>query len=173
MLKSRFATVMDLPKLSHLVNSGYRGEYSKKGWTTEAHFLDGQRTDEGILKTLIEEPDQWIEIFFETSPKDFFACVLMKKEFEHLYFGMLTVEPLQQGKGWGSLIIRSVEEKAISLGISSVKLTVLHNRPELIAYYERRGYVATGNWENFPEDPAFGIPKLDHLRLLEYKKWFI
>ncbi len=169
MLKSRKATSDDLQRLSALINSGYRGEHSKKGWTTEAHFLDGQRTDENLLKELIKQPDQWIEVFFEKDPADFHACVQMKKDGESLYFGMLTVEPLIQARGWGSQIIKSVETRAMMFGLNSVKLTVLHNRPELIAYYERRGYAPTGLWEKFPEDPAFGLPKVE-LRLLEYKK---
>ncbi len=35
----------DVRFLNILVNSAYRGEFSKRGWTTEADFLDGLRND--------------------------------------------------------------------------------------------------------------------------------
>ena len=43
------ATDDDLPAIAALVNSAYRGETSRQGWTTEADYLDGQRTDAGTL----------------------------------------------------------------------------------------------------------------------------
>ena len=39
------AILQDIPQLVTLINSAYRGEHSKKGWTTEADLLDGLRTD--------------------------------------------------------------------------------------------------------------------------------
>ena len=50
------ATTNDIPELNILVNSAYRGESSKKGWTTEEHLLGGIRTDEeGLLQTFDNE----------------------------------------------------------------------------------------------------------------------
>ena len=39
------ATVQDAPEIAILVNSAYRGDSSRQGWTTEADLLDGTRTD--------------------------------------------------------------------------------------------------------------------------------
>ena len=41
----RPATAADIPALHALIESAYRGEVSRAGWTTEADLLDGQRTD--------------------------------------------------------------------------------------------------------------------------------
>ena len=42
----------EIPALVRLVNSAYRGESSKKGWTTEADLLDGIRTKKALDKDL-------------------------------------------------------------------------------------------------------------------------
>jgi hypothetical protein len=42
-LPTRPATIEDAGALVALVNSAYRGDSSKAGWTTEADLLDGQR----------------------------------------------------------------------------------------------------------------------------------
>ena len=39
----RVASAADAPALVDLINSAYRGESSKAGWTTEADLLGGQR----------------------------------------------------------------------------------------------------------------------------------
>ena len=43
------ATIDDVKELNILVNSAYRGESSKIGWTTEADLLGGIRIDEARL----------------------------------------------------------------------------------------------------------------------------
>ena len=49
------ATIADAPNLNVLVNSAYRGDESKQGWTTEADMLDGTRIDEAALRDLIQK----------------------------------------------------------------------------------------------------------------------
>jgi len=45
----RTAAASDVPQIVALVESAYRGEASRVGWTTEADLLQGQRTDpEGV-----------------------------------------------------------------------------------------------------------------------------
>ena len=46
---------------------------------------------------------------------------------------------------------------------------VLSVRHELIAYYERRGYVQTGRVDVYPLDANVGIPQVD-LHLIEMRK---
>ena len=49
-------------------------------------------------------------------------------------------------------------------GVESVHMTVLVQRAELIAWYERRGYVRTGVRKPFPYgDERFGLPKRNDL----------
>ena len=162
------ATVDDLPRIVELVNSCYRGEYSKTGWTTEADLLDGQRTDVDSLREFLDQPANHLFITVENGK--ILASVAVTDEEQGLYFGMLSVEPGLQGKGIAKFIMNQIEELARSKNFSHVRLSVIDLRTELIAYYVRRGFKPTGNWEPFPEnDPKFGLPKTK-MRLLEYKK---
>ena len=46
-----------------------------------------------------------------------------------------------------------------------MRMTVIEQRAELIAWYERRGYQRTGEYRPFPYgDERFGIPRRDDLR---------
>src|SRR5690625_7662515 len=48
-LTFRTAVSADIPAIVALVQSAYRGDASRVGWTTEADLLDGQRIDaEGV-----------------------------------------------------------------------------------------------------------------------------
>ena len=75
------------------------------------------------------------------------------------YLGLLAVDPALQTGGLGRRLIAAAEEEARSRGAARIEMTVIRQRPELIAYYERRGYVATGEERPFPlDDPRFGLP---------------
>lgn len=167
-LKIRTATTSDLEAVVTLINSAYRGDYSKQGWTTEADILGGQRTDVDSLRDLIQEESQRIELLFDGDR--LIGSVFVKFEDASVYFGMLTVEPTLQNRGFAKKLLHHVEELARQLKKKFVKLTVIDLRLELIAYYERLGFKATGEVEPFPEhDPRYGIPKTK-LRLLVYQK---
>lgn len=158
MINFRKAEIKDSELISTFVNSAYRGEPSKKGWTTEADLLGGQRTDAEKIQEMITDPDSHIEL----SEKDgqMLGCVYLKKENTVLYFGMLTVDPTLQNQGIGKILLNRIEELADNWGIKSIRMTVISVRKELIEYYERRGYKRTGKTEPFPEnDPRFGLPK--------------
>ena len=169
MIQFRTATIDDAARIATLVNSAYRGDSSKKGWTTEADFLDGLRTDEAHVKAMIEEPLNQIEI--AESEAGMVGSVHLKKEnADTLYFGMLTVNPELQAGGVGKRMIEHVESIAKKWGCTRIRITVIHLRSELIEYYKRRGFEATGAFEKFPDDdPVFGIPKTE-LKLLEFVK---
>jgi hypothetical protein len=52
-LTTRPAATSEAPVLVALINSAYRGDSSKAGWTTEADLLGGQRVDvEGLTDTI-------------------------------------------------------------------------------------------------------------------------
>ncbi|MEN9684629.1 MAG: hypothetical protein RLZZ28_415 [Bacteroidota bacterium] len=153
-----FAVIEDIPALNKLVNSAYRGESSKKGWTTEESLLDGLRTDPQSLQALITDPGSVILKY--TSPDNqILACVYLKLKKDRLYLGMLTVSPELQGKGIGKILLQAAEKYAILKKCSAIEMTVISVRFELIAWYTRHGYQPTGATEPFPTDPKFGIAK--------------
>ena len=153
----RNATHADLSALDKLVNSAYRGEGSKQGWTTEADLLGGVRTSEASLQKMMDNPDAVILLAEEGSKLQ--GCVYLEHQGVALYLGMLTVRPDLQGKGLGAQLMQASEERARELGCKKIKMTVITVRDELIAYYGRKGFTDTGKREAFPADPAFGIPK--------------
>jgi ribosomal protein S18 acetylase RimI-like enzyme len=153
------ATVDDATELNQLVNSAYRGDTSRQGWTTEADLLDGTRTDAAAIKALIETPDVTVLKYVEDG--ELRACVELKKESSKLYLGMLTVKPNLQGKGIGKLLLKSAEEEALKLKCTSIFMTVISIRKELIDWYLRHGYQFTGERKPFAfSDPRFGQPKM-------------
>ena len=153
----RQATKHDIPALDKLVNSAYRGESSKKGWTTEADLLDGIRTSEEALTEMI---GRWNAVILLAEATDSLnGCVYLEQQNDALYLGMLTVSPDLQGQGIGAQLMAAAEERAKNMGCKKIKMTVITARKELIAYYQRKGYVDTGERKPFPDDPKFGIPK--------------
>ena len=161
-LRLHTATIEDIPQLVVLVNSAFRGESSKKGWTTEADLLDGIRTDEDALKEMITAPGA---VMLKCMDDELLAgCVYLQKQKTKMYLGMFTVKPDIQSKGIGREMLKASEEYAKEQGCSSITMTVITVRDELIQWYERKGYYKTGERKPFPVDPKFGIPK----QLLEF-----
>lgn len=152
------ATQADIPALVLLVNSAYRGDSSKKGWTTEADLLDGVRV---IPETLLEQMNTSGQHFLKAIDQTgaIIGCVSLLEKSNKIYLGMLTVEPNIQGGGIGKLLMQASETFTQSIGINVIEMTVISVRAELIAYYERRGYRQTGEKRPFPNDPKFGIQK--------------
>jgi ribosomal protein S18 acetylase RimI-like enzyme len=142
------ATLQDIPALNTLINSAYRGESSKKGWTTEAHLLEGKRTTEEELKEIFLDPKNTFLKYTEND-KIIGSVLLVEKEHQ-LYVGMLTVSPELQNSGIGKKMLAEAEVHAKTLGLSTLSMTVVSVRSELIAWYNRHGYVDTGEREPFP-----------------------
>jgi ribosomal protein S18 acetylase RimI-like enzyme len=152
------ATDKDIPSLHQLVNSAYRGESSKKGWTTEADLLDGIRTDEDGLKEMMDQPNAVI-LKCEDESNGIIGCVYLQQQKDELYLGMLTVSPELQAKGIGKQLLNAADNYALQLNCTAIIMTVISVRKELIAWYERHGFHTTGETKPFPNNVRFGIPK--------------
>jgi ribosomal protein S18 acetylase RimI-like enzyme len=148
----------DAESINQLVNSAYRGDSSKQGWTTEADLLDGTRIDEAAVKELIEKTDTTILKYVEAN--QIVGCVELRKEKGKVYLGMLSVAPTIQGKGIGKKLLHAGEDYAKSIGINTMIMTVISVRKELIDWYVRHGYQLTGERKPFVvPDTRWGIPK--------------
>lgn len=155
------ATLEDIPSLNKLVNSAYRGESSRKGWTTEADLLDGTRTDENAIKAFFAEPSSTILKFMDEKGK-IIGCVRLLKHGSQLYLGMFAVDPGVQNKGVGKKILIAAEEEARKQNCKSIDMTVISERTELIDWYKRNGYREVGDKKPMVFDnPSGGIPKRD------------
>jgi len=152
------ASLEDVPALNKLVNSAYRGEEAKKGWTTEADLLEGTRIDEAALRDLIQHPDTTVLKYEDEGL--LLGCVELRKEKNKLYLGMLSVNPVTQGQGIGKKLLQSSEAHARQLNCSAIKMNVIDGRQELIDWYIRHGYQLTGERKPFlVPDERWGIPK--------------
>ncbi|MCX4759864.1 GNAT family N-acetyltransferase [Streptomyces sp. NBC_01275] len=163
-LTFRDATDADVDALVALVESAYRGDDSRVGWTTEADILEGQRTDpEGVLD-VIKSPDS--RLLIVEQERRIVACCQLEHRGDHAYFGMFAVSPTAQGAGLGKTVIAQAERQARETwGVSEMHMTVISVRDDLIAWYERRGYRRTGRMTPFPYgDERFGIPQRDDLQ---------
>jgi len=160
----RAARSEDVDALLLLVESAYRGDASRKGWTTEADMLDGQRVDRAGIEEVIAKPSSRVLVFERGAA--LLACCHIEKLGDACYFGMFAVDPALQGGGVGKFAMREAERAAREdLGCREMQMTVITLRAELIAWYERRGYRRTGIHKPFPYgDERFGIPKRDDLR---------
>jgi ribosomal protein S18 acetylase RimI-like enzyme len=149
----------DIAPIEKLVNSAYRGDSSRKGWTTEADLLDGIRTNKDVLSGMINRGDS-IVLKCNNAKSQLVGCVYLQKKEDKLYLGMLTVAPDIQAQGIGKKLLQAAEEYAQTQQCTAITITVISLRQELINWYERRGYKATGERKPFPSnDPRFGLPK--------------
>lgn len=166
------ATIADAAELSALINSTYRGETSKKGWTTEADLLEGTRTSEEELISIIASSNHYLLKFIRD--EKIIGSVLLIAKKEVLYLGMLTVSPELQNSGIGKQLLQAAEQLAQQLELSRIQMTVIGIRKELLAWYIRNGYEDTGVREPFPfgeGDKALTSEPLDFI-VLEKKLTF-
>ena len=167
-LQFRAATSADVAAIVALTESAYRGEVSRTGWTTEADFLDGQRTDAADVSALIARDDARI-VLAERGGELLAPCLIEKQISDGVpsgYFGMFSVRPNLQRAGIGRALLAEAERIAREeWHCRRMRMSVIDLRDELIAWYERRGYRRTGEHKPFPYgDARFGIPKRDDLR---------
>ena len=167
------ATDTDLEAVAALVNSAYRGDSSRAGWTTEADYLDGQRTDAAALRAdLAARPDAFLLLMRDEPGGPLLGSVWLQPAGDDVwYLGMLTVRPDLQSRQLGRSLLASAEAFAAARGAKGVRMTVIQIRDTLIAWYERRGYRRTGVTEPFPYgEDCFGQPRRDDLHFLVLEK---
>jgi GNAT superfamily N-acetyltransferase len=158
------AEKQDAGQIAALVNSVYRGESSKQGWTTEADLLDGLRTNAEEILRLISTDDSMLLLC--RAEAELIGSVHLQKQAEQVWLGMLAVRPSLQGRGIGKRLLEAAEQAAQEAwAVNKSVMSVISCRNELIEFYERRGYRRTGVSKAFPVNPALWIPKVAGLRL--------
>jgi len=170
------ATPAELPAAAALVNSAYRGEVSRQGWTTEADYINGQRTDVAVLAgDLAANPDAKLLLFRDAPGSDLLGTVWLEPVEESVwYLGMLTVRPDLQDRQLGRSLLAAAEAAAAAEGARRIRMTVVSIRDTLIAWYQRRGYALTGETQPFPYGEAHvGQPLRDDLSFVVLEKALI
>ena len=167
----RDAVPGDIPALHALVESAYRGEASRAGWTTEADLLGGQRTDPEDLAAIIADPDQAMLTAWDG--ETLLACIRIQRQPDGAgYFGMLAVSPTRQASGLGRRMVTAAEEAmAERFGARLIRISVFPQRDTLIAWYERLGYADTGRTLEFDyANLRLGVALRDDLHFIVMEK---
>jgi GNAT superfamily N-acetyltransferase len=174
-LSYRYAVAADTSAVVALVESAYRGEESLAGWTSEAGLLGGQRTDAAAVADLIAAPGG--RVLLASAGAALLACCELREPGAPggtAYFGMFAVRPARQGGGYGKAVLAEAERTAREeFQAGALEMTVIRQREDLIAWYERRGYQRTGELRPFPYgDERFGQPKVHDLEFaVLLKRW--
>lgn len=156
------ASLEDAPALKNLLEAAYRGDSARRGWNHEADILDDERVAPGEVERLLADPG--VTILVARDGTELFGCVAVTRRDASLaYLGMLCVLPDLQSAGLGRQLLDAAEENARAFGIEVMEMTVIDSRDALIAWYERRGYVRTGETRPFPvpRDPPITFVVLE------------
>jgi ribosomal protein S18 acetylase RimI-like enzyme len=165
-LSCRTATPADVTAIVELVESAYRGESSRAGWTTEADLLDGRRTDASAVTDIITGSHSLMLVASSLHGDLVGCCQLERRPGGVCYFGSFAVSPGLQGAGIGGRLLEEAERLARQEWVcASMEMTVIEQRDDLIAWYLRRGYTVSGDTRPFPYgDARFGVPRREDLR---------
>ena len=166
------ATDADLDAIAALVNSAYRGDSSRAGWTTEAEYLEGQRTDAERLREQLEATAGAVMLTLRDDDGSLLGSVWLEPRGVNVWhLGMFTIRPDLQSRGLGRTLLDESERFVRSRGARRLRIAVIQLREPLIAWYERRGFRATGELDPFPYgDVRSGIPLRNDLQLLVFEK---
>jgi ribosomal protein S18 acetylase RimI-like enzyme len=166
----RVAGIADLGNIVRLVESAYRGHGSRTGWTTEADLLGGQRTDPDLVRPLLVSAHDAVLVTGDGT--ELLGCCAVNERDGRVGFGMFAVRPGTQGGGVGRALLAEAERYAHERWSATlIEMTVIAQRAELIAWYERRGYARTGETRPFPYgDERFGRPLRDDLHFVVLEK---
>lgn len=159
-MKVSRAILSDLPNICLLANKAYRGDEARKGWTFETDFIDGdKRTDENDLFFLFSN-EKAIFLIAKNEDEVMTGSVFLEAKNENLYMGMLSVEPVLQGRGIGKLLISHAIQYGQAIGLEKIQIQVIHRRTELILWYEKLGFDISDKILPFDIPSAFGKPRV-------------
>lgn len=107
----------------------------------------------------------------ETSASKLIACIGLTFENNQVEIGTFCTDPQVQNMRVGRSVLEYAEQYALKEDphLTNAVMYVLDVRSELIAYYERRGYVKTGNEQPYPVEANVGVPRVP-IKLVEMKK---
>jgi len=164
----------DVTAIVALIQSAYRGESSREGWTTEASLLGGQRTDRTAIAEAVASTKTRVLVAVDDNWELIACCSIEHVDEQRAYFGTFAVRPRLQGAGLGKRMLAAAERVALhEWGCVRIEMLVIAQRTDLIEWYERRGYDRTGEFQPFPYgNERFGVPLRDDLYFVGLAKSF-
>ena len=144
-LPIRIAEPSDTENITALINAAF--------YPCEGFFVEGPRTNKTEVEQLMAKG---AFLLAETGDK-LSGCVYVELRGERSYLGLLSVDPARQRGGLGSFLLDVAENYCRERGSSFMDIFIVNLRTDLPAFYERRGYVATGTTP-LPEDVETKLP---------------
>lgn len=170
MIELHPATPAEHPDIIALTNRAYREASGQTGWKVE-NLVAGQRIDASLLREDLAQPGAVLLVGRDGEGAAVGHVRLDAGADGDWYLSMLTVDPARQDAGLGGAMLAASEAYARDRGARRMRMSVLHARAELIAWYGRRGYAATGETRPFPYDDArFGAPTREGLYFVVLEK---
>jgi N-acetylglutamate synthase-like GNAT family acetyltransferase len=137
-LKIRAAQLEDAESIARLVNTAFR---------PERFFIAADRTNPDKVRDLLRKG----KFLLADEDGALAGCVYIELRGERGYFGLLAVDPALQRSGVGSRLVAIAEDECRSSGCRFMDLTIVNQRTELPAFYQRLGYEENGTLP-FPSD---------------------
>ena len=160
-MQHRVAGPSDVDAIAALIRRGFRGEASRRGWTSEADLVDGLRTDAGQVHAAIAADGEFL---LGAHADHLFACCHCEFDQDRANLGMLTVDPDSRGRGLGSEMLAVCEPRLRDRQVPSVRVIVLDRLVALGGFYQRRGYERTGRTIRYAiVNERYGRPKVEGL----------
>ena len=141
----RLGAPADAEKITALINAAF--------YPCEGFFVEGPRTN----KAEIEQHMTKGAFLLAEAGEKLSGCVYVELRGERSYLGLLSVDPSLQRGGLGSFLMDTAENYCRERGSRFMDIYIVNLRTELPAFYERRGYVATGTTP-FVEDVVTKLP---------------
>jgi GNAT superfamily N-acetyltransferase len=167
------ANEADYPAVVDLINVAFRATGPTASWNIEAGVIEGQRMNDALLREdLAASPEAHLLVHRDSADGTILGTVWLDPKNDGVwYLGLLTVRPALQKQQLGRVLIAAAEDFAKQRGARRMRMTVVHVRDTLIAWYERRGYTVTGETKPFPyHDMRFGNPLRDDLHFVVLEK---
>lgn len=125
------AAAADADRVAALINRAYVVErFFKKGDRIDADGVRDRMRDGQFL--LLEDA------------RGLAASVFVRCRGTLGYFGLLSVEPVRQGEGFGRRMVEAAEDACRTAGCTDLEIEVVNLRTELPPYYEKFGYRVAG-----------------------------
>lgn len=167
------ANEADYPAVVDLINVAFRATGPTASWNIEAGVIEGQRMNDSLLREdLAASPGAHLLVQRDSADGTILDTVWLDPKSDGAwYLGLLTVRPALQKQQLGRALLTAAEDFAKQRGARRMRMTVVHVRDTLIAWYEWRGYTLTGERKPFPyDDKRFGNPLRDDLYFVVLEK---